>query len=62
MKEEDKKVLAIIDQASSQLDMKKQIDVAYSQGVADGWKQAFEYIKVQLEQMNALEEQENQKK
>ena len=58
MKEEDKKVLAIIDQASSQLDMKKQIDVAYSQGVADGWKQAFEYIKTQLAQMNALEEQQ----
>ena len=55
MKEADKKVLEIIDQASSQLDMKKQVDVAYSQGVADGWKQAFEYIKTRLEQLEQAE-------
>lgn len=50
MKEEDKKVLEIINEASSQLDMKRQIDVAYSNGVTDGWKQAFAYIKQRLEQ------------
>ena len=50
MEKENKQVLEIIEATLPQIDVRKQMDISYTQGVADGWKQALEYIKQQLEQ------------
>ena len=50
MEKENKQALEIINNTLEQVEMKKQMDIAYTQGVADGWKQALAYIKQQLEQ------------
>ena len=57
MEKENKQVLGIIENAIPQLEIKKQVDIAYSQGVADGWRQAFEYIKQQMQEQEKAKEE-----
>lgn len=55
--ENKEKVLAIIEEATPQIEARRQMDITYTQGVCDGWKQAFEYIKNKLAEEEATKKQ-----